>query len=354
MSFIITIVAFLAVIAVVVLAHEIGHFASAKFFGVRVDEFGFGYPPRIFGIKRGQTFYSINWLLFGGFVKMAGEEDPKVEGSLASKSAGKRLVVLSSGAIMNAILPLLLFSLAFIIPHDTVEGTVIIEEISAGSPAEQAGMLPGDVILSTGDKEVQNISDISRYIQLNLGKEIIFTVLHSDQITETVTVVPRWQPPEGEGAVGVLLKTEGAQVVSEQLSLWEAVPAGIQECVDTYTLFKNAILGIFIGSTSFEPLGPVGIAQVTGEFARAGIGPLLEFTAFFSINLAILNLLPLPALDGGRIAFVFVEWVRRGKRIKPETEGRIHMIGFILLIALLIAITLQDIVRIADGGSPLP
>jgi len=157
LSFIITIVAFLAVIAVVVLAHEIGHFASAKFFGVRVDEFGVGYPPRIFGIKRGGTTYSINWLPFGGFVKMVGEEDPKEKDSLASKSAAKRLVVLSSGAIMNAILPLLLFSLAFIIPHDTVEGTVIIEEINAGSPAEHAGMLPGDTIISAGDNEVQNI-----------------------------------------------------------------------------------------------------------------------------------------------------------------------------------------------------
>jgi len=354
MTFIITIIAFLAVIAVVVLAHELGHFTSAKAFGIRVDEFGIGYPPRIAGIKCGQTLYSINWLPFGGFVKMAGEEDPNIEGSLASKSATKRLVVLSSGAIMNAVLPLLLFSLAFIIPHDTVTGTVIVEEISAGSPAEQAGILPGDVILSAGSQEVQNISDVSRYIQLNLGKEITFTMLHSDQTTEKMSLVPRWQPPENEGAVGVLLRNEDAQVVGEQLSLWEAVPAGIQECVDTYILFKNAILGIFIGSTSFEPLGPVGIAQVTGEFAQAGIGPLLEFTAFFSINLAILNLLPLPALDGGRIAFVFLEWVRRGKRVKPEAEGRIHMIGFMLLIALLIAITLQDIVRIAGGGSPLP
>jgi regulator of sigma E protease len=350
----ITIVAFLAVIAVVILAHEIGHFATAKAFGVRVDEFGVGYPPRLIGVKRGKTTYSLNALPFGGFVKMAGEEDPKVKDSLASKSIAKRLIVMSSGSIMNALLPLLLFSLAFMIPHDVVVGTVVVEDVAPGSPAEAVGFQPQDVILTAGGKEVKSNYDISRYIQLNLGQEITFMVRHSDQTIEEISVVPRWQPPEDQGAIGVLLHTIDASIIQEQQSFWEAIPSGVNQCTETYILFKNAILGIFIGTTSFEPLGPVGIAQVSGEFAKAGIGPLLEFTAFFSINLAILNLLPLPALDGGRIAFVLVEWVRRGRRISPEKEGRVHMVGFMLLIALLIAITLQDIVRIIGGGSPLP
>ena len=348
------VLAFLAVIAIVILAHELGHFATAKAFGIRVDEFGIGYPPRIFGIKRGQTTYSLNAIPFGGFVKMSGEEDPDIKDSLASKSIAKRLIVMSSGAIMNALLPLLLFALAFVVPHDVAVGTVVIDEISPGSPAEGAGLQPQDVILIAGDKEVENTNDVSRYIQLNLGKEITFTVRHSDQTIQEVSLVPRWRPPEDQGAVGVLLTMEYITIIREQLSFWEAVPAGVRECADTYVLFKNALLGIFIGTTSLQPVGPVGIAQVTGEYAKAGIGPLLEFTAFFSINLAILNLLPLPALDGGRIAFVLLEWVRRGKRIKPETEGKVHLIGFLLLIALLVAITLQDIVRIIGGGSPLP
>ena len=350
----ITIVSFLAVIAVVILAHEIGHFATAKAFGVSVDEFGVGYPPRLIGVKRGKTTYSLNALPFGGFVKMAGEEDPKVKDSLASKSIAKRLIVMSSGSIMNALLPLLLFSLAFMIPHDVVVGTVVVEDVAPSSPAESVGFQPQDVILTAGGKEVKSNYDISRYIQLNLGQEITFVVRHSDQTIEEISVVPRWRPPEDQGAIGVLLHTTDASIIQEQQSFWEAIPSGVNQCIDTYILFKNAILGIFIGTTSFEPLGPVGIAQVSGEFAKAGIGPLLEFTAFFSINLAILNLLPLPALDGGRIAFVLVEWVRRGRRISPEKEGRVHMVGFMLLIALLIAITLQDIVRIIGGGSPLP
>jgi len=351
---VITILSFLAVIAIVVLAHELGHFATAKAFGVRVDEFGIGYPPRIFGIKRGQTTYSLNWLPFGGFVKMAGEEDPKIKDSLASKSAAKRLIVMSSGAIMNALLPLLLFGLAFMIPHDTVVGTVVVNEVSPGSPAEIGGFEPGDVILSAGGEEVENTSDVSRYIQLNLGQEITFTVRHADQTEEDISVVPRWRPPQDEGAVGVLLATEDAEIVKESLPFWEAVPAGFSQSAETFVLLKNAVLLMIFGQESFEPIGPVGIAQVTGEFAQAGIGPLLQFTAFFSINLAILNLLPLPALDGGRIAFVLLEWIRRGKRVSPETEGKIHMVGFMLLIALLVAITLQDIVRIVSGGSPVP
>ncbi len=351
----IALASFLVVIAIVIIAHELGHFVTAKASGVRVDEFGLGYPPRLFGIKRGQTTYSLNALPFGGFVKMAGEEDPKAADSLAGKSIATRLLVLSAGSLMNALLPLLLFSLAFMIPHDVVVGKVVVEEVAPGSPAEMAGFLPQDTIISVGGgSEINSRIDVSRYIQLNLGNEATFLVEHSDLSTEEVTLIPRWRPPEGEGAIGVTIGTVDASIVKEQQPFWEAIPSGVNECVETFVLFKNAILGLFIGADEFEVGGPVAIAQISGEVAQAGISPLLEFTAFFSINLAIINLLPLPALDGGRIAFVLLEWVRRGKRISPQKEGRVHMIGFALLIGLMLAVTYQDIIRIIGGESLLP
>jgi regulator of sigma E protease len=121
---------------------------------------------------------------------------------------------------------------------------------------------------------------------------------------------------------------------------------GASECVEAFVLIKNEVLKWVIGATTPQVTGPVGIAQITGEAAKAGISPLLEFTGFISINLAIINILPLPALDGGRIAFVLLEWVRRGKRVPPKTEGLVHLIGFALLIALILVITYQDIIRI--------
>lgn len=342
-----TLLAFVAVLAIVIIAHELGHFVTAKLSGVKVLEFGMGYPPRIFGIKRGGTIYSLNWLPFGGFVKMMGEEDPKDKGSLARKSHATRLLVLSAGSIMNALLPLLLFSIAFMLPHDAIHGSVLVNEVAEGSPAEEAGILAGDYILEIDGHEINSNIDASRYIQLNLGNETEFLVRHETGVTETVTLTPRWQNPEGQGATGVNIGTVDYEIVKESEPFFSAIGKGVTQTGETLVLFKNSILQLFAGQESFELAGPVGIAEMTGEFARAGVSPLLEFTAFFSINLAIINLLPLPALDGGRIAFVLVEWVRRGKRIAPETEGKIHFIGFMLLIGIMIAVTFQDIIRIA-------
>jgi len=351
---IITILIFLGILAVLILAHEAGHFASAKAFGIKVDEFGLGFPPRLIGIKRGETLYSLNAIPLGGFTKMAGEEDPQVERSLASKGVGTRLVVLSAGSIMNALLPIVLFSIAFMVPHDVATGDVLVEEIAPNSPAEAAGIEAGDIILSLNDEPVHNISDLHRYTHLNLGKEVNLVVRHSDATVEELQLIPRWKPPEGEGAMGVAVRMPEATIVSQSYPFWEAIPMGVSECIETYVLFKNEVLKWFIGATSPQVTGPVGIAQLTGEVAKAGISPLLQFAGFISINLAIINIFPLPALDGGRIVFVLLEWVRRGKRVSPKTEGLVHAIGFATLIAAMIAITYQDVIRIIAGESFIP
>jgi regulator of sigma E protease len=322
--------------------------------GVRVLEFGIGLPPRLFGIKRGDTIYSINLLPLGGFVRLAGEEDPSVQGSLAGKGIATRLLVLSAGALMNFILPFLLFSIALMVPHQIYKGDILVEDISPNSPASQAGILPGDVILAANGRPLNHGGELSRAIQLNLGKTMVFTVKHSDGTIEEIKLVPRWRPPAGQGNVGVSTNTTNLVTVITHLPFWQAIPEGASDCVETFVLFKNGIISMIIGTAPAQFTGPVGIAQLTGEIASAGLSPLIEFAAFLSINLGIFNIFPLPALDGGRIAFVLLEWIRRGKRIAPKTEGLVHLVGFGLLIVFFLAITFQDISRIASGGSLIP
>ena len=350
----ITIVSFIVIIVVLILAHELGHFVTAKASGVRVDEFGLGFPPRLLSVKRGETIYSLNAIPLGGFVKMAGEEDPKLSRSLASKSIGTRLLVLSAGSLMNLLLPFLLFSIAFMVPYNLVIGQMVVEEVAPNSPAASAGIESGDMLLKVNGKPVRNIGDLHRYIQLNLGKEITLLVKHPDSTAEDVQLIPRWKPPEGQGAIGTIVSTLHPTIVNQHYPFWKAIPMGARECIETLALFKNGIVSMIIGTAPVQVTGVVGIAQITGEVAKAGISPLLEFAAFLSINLAIINLFPLPALDGGRIVFVLLEWVRRGRRVSPKIEELVHRIGFALLMAAFLLITYQDIIRIINGGSLIP
>lgn len=349
-----TLVAFLFVLALIIIAHELGHFATAKAFKIKVEEFGIGFPPRLLSVKRGETVYSLNAIPLGGFTKMAGEEDPGIERSLASQKPWKRLVVLAAGSIMNFLLPFLLISIAFMLPHQVVYSDVNVIEVAPGSPAEAAGISAGDRISGINGVVINNTADANRQIQLNLGRQITLAYVRSGIEYET-SLVPRWKPPEGQGALGVTLQSDNATVARESVPFWKAVPQGFKETFETLGLFKNAILSLVTGSAPAGGIaGPVGIAQLTGEVARAGVSPLLEFAAFLSINLGIINLLPLPALDGGRIAFVLLEWIRKGKKIPPKKEGLVHLVGFVLLMLLMVAVTIQDLIRIAGGGSLAP
>ncbi len=350
---ILTIVVGIVALSVLIIVHELGHFFAAKATGISVEEFGIGFPPRAYGRKWRGTIYSINWIPFGGFNKIAGEADPTVPKGLASRGYGIRLLVLSGGIIMNLLLPFVLLSVAYMVPHDIVSGQVMVEEIAPNSPAEMAGIKAEDTLISVEGHEIKNGGDISRYIQLNLGKEISISVEHADASTETVELTPRWRPPEGEGAIGILYRTENAVIVSESYPPWEAIPIGARSCIEALVLYKNGIAGIILGTIPFTPAGPVGIVQITGEVAQSGISPLLELTAFISIAIAITQLIPFPALDGGRILFVLLEWIRRGKRVSAKTEGIVHSIGFMILLGLIVLITYQDIIRWISGGSLL-
>ncbi|MFC1847589.1 RIP metalloprotease [Chloroflexota bacterium] len=343
-----TILTGLIVLSVLIITHELGHFITAKASGVRVEEFGLGFPPRLLSFNWGETRYSLNAIPFGGFNKLTGEEDPELPRSLARKSRGIRLLVLSAGSLMNLLLALLLFSIVFMLPHDVKTGQVSVEEVAPNSPAAMAGIETGDIILSVNDQPVDSNAKLNQHIQDNLGKETTIFVQHRDSTKESVQLIPRQQPPEGEGAIGVAIRTV------KQYPFWQAIPMGASRLVQTVVLWVDGLISVFAGEVTASFVGPVGLVQLTGEVAKGGIGPLLDITALISLILGICNLFPLPAIDGGRITFVLLEWVRRGKRISPKTEGIVHLAGLALLMVFLFAITYQDILRIISGDSLIP
>ena len=349
-----TIISFFVILLVLILVHEFGHFISAKIFKIKVEEFGIFLPPKIAGFKHGETIYSINALPLGGFVRLSGEEDPKAPGSLAGKSIPVRLITLGAGSIMNLLLPFVLLSIAFMLPHQTVvndifkdNGEVVVTQISPDSPAANAGIKANDTILSVNGEQILNVGDYERLIEENLGKEITIAVKHSDTTMAEVVLTPRVQPPEGEGETGVAITT----VVTKSYPFWKAIPMGAVRYWDILVLLKDGIVQSIKGEIPFEVAGPVGIAQTVGEVARTGMANLLVLTSLISINLGIVNIFPIPAFDGGRIVFVLLEWIRRGKRVSPKTEQLVHTIGFMILLALMLLITYRDIVRIISGGS---
>lgn len=349
-----TIIAFAAILVVLIIAHELGHLAAAKMVGVKVEEFGLGFPPRVFAIKRGETEYSLNLIPLGGFCRMLGEEDPKETRSLASKNKRTRILVLSAGSLMNVLLPVVLFTASFALPHQVVQEQVRVDKVDPGSPAETAGVMPGDVILEINGNAVANRGELASGIRSHLGTEIAILVQQGQDSPRLVRLVPRWNPPAGQGAIGVQLGSAEFATAREFQPIWQAAVSGVKTTWDTLVLFRNEILGWFIKKQAPQVAGPIGIAQVTGEVAQAGLSPLLAFAALISVNLAIFNLLPIPGLDGGRLIFVFLEWVLRGRRVSPRREQLVHFIGFAVLIALVVLVSYFDIMRITAGESLMP
>ncbi len=350
---ILTIVYGVIVLSVLIIVHELGHFIAAKSCGVWVEEFGIGFPPRIYGRKFGDTIYSINWIPFGGFNKISGEVDPDAPRSLASRGYLVRLLVLAGGIIMNLVLPFILLAVAYMVPHDIAVGHVEVQEVYAGSAAEMAGIEPGDTILAVNGHEIRNGGEFGRYLMLNLGGEVTISVEHADATAEDIRLTVPWRPtPEGS-IIGTSSLTQDREIVSESYSFFPAFGVGARNCIETLGLYKNGIIGMILGTVPFVPAGPVGIVQITGEVARTGISPVLELAAVISIAIAVTQMIPFPALDGGRILFVLIEWLRRGKRVSPKVEGIFHSVGFIILLGLMVLITYQDIARWISGGSLL-
>jgi regulator of sigma E protease len=348
-----TIVIFIAMLAVLILSHEFGHFIVAKRSDVKVEEFGIGFPPKLASIKRGETVYSLNLIPLGGFVKLLGEEDPTEPRSFASKSIGTRALILATGSLMNLVLPIILFSTAFMIPQNVLMEQVQVQQVASDSPAAEAGIEQGDIILAINGHNINNRGDLDYYVQLSLGSETTLLLNKAANGEQEVTLVPRWTPPEDEDALGIeVTAVEGSkQIVRQSYSPWTATALGTQRCVEILILFRNTIRSWIIGATTPQVAGPVGIYQMTRQVAEAGLIPLIVFTALISLNLGIINLLPLPALDGGRLVFLLVELARRGKRVSTRVEHLVNTIGFAVLILIMCVVTYFDIARIIGGGS---
>jgi len=351
-----TAVAFLVVLGLAVLVHEAGHFWSARKAGITVLEFGFGYPPRIktLGVRDGVE-YTLNAIPMGGFVRMLGEEDPTAPGSFASKSAWARIRTLAAGPVMNLLLAVVLFTVTAVMGQQTAVGRVLVTDVAAGSPAEAVGIRAGDLILDIAGQTVRNTAELVERTRAVLGQEVSLTLLRGSE-TLTVRLIPRTQPPAGEGAIGVQISMqEGWTTETVRRPIWEAPWQGLQDAWSALTLTVDALVQLIRGTVSpREITGPVGIFQVSGIVARSGLANLIRFAAFISVNLSLMNLLPLPALDGGRIAFILLEKLRGGKRIAPQHEGLVHFIGLLLLMALMLLVSYFDVLRIASGELPLP
>jgi len=359
---------FVGMLVALIVIHELGHYITAKLFHVKVLEAGIGYPPRAWGFTWRGTIYSINWLPLGGFVRLLGEEDPSDPQSLAAQPAWKRLIVLVSGSGMNFILPIILFAIAFMLPRQVAVGPAVIDVVEEGSPAAAAGLKPDDRIISLDGDKVKNTQEAGRAIRLNTGETITFVVerpLSGGGFEKVSTdIKARWAPPGGQGPTGIQIHNQisGSQICvtsnlpqcreTEQYSLWNAVPKGWTATIDALRLARVQVFSIFYGGSGPDVAGPVGIADATGEVVKeAGWKTLLDFAALLSINLAIINVLPLPMLDGGRMAFVILEVVRRGKRVAPEKEAIVHLVGLALIVLSAVVITYFDVIRLIDGRS---
>lgn len=347
LQWLLQILAFLVILSIMMLVHEWGHFVTARRAGIVVQEFGFGLPPRLFGVERGGVVYSLNAIPFGAFVKMLGEEDPTHEGSFASKGKLTRAIVLAAGSGMNFLLAVAAFGLAYLTgwPSPAVN-TVTINRVVAGTPAEAAGLQPGDLVVSLNGQAVPYTDDFRRITQENLGKTISVVVTRDGRELR-LSVAPRVDPPKDQGAMGVAIGSE-TRVIGH--GLLESVRFGFERAVGVIELTLKAPVMVLQGMMPADvvrPIGLPGMAQVAGGAAQAAAEtgfwyPLLTVTATFSAGLAVANMLPIPALDGGRLLFVLIEAVR-GRRVSPEREGMFHLVGIVVLLTLMVLISVNDL-----------
>lgn len=354
-----TVLLFIVVLALLVLVHELGHYLAARFFGIDVEEFGIGFPPRAWHVKKGDTVWSVNWIPLGGFVKIKGEDDPTKTGpgTFSHKPASIRTIVIAAGVFMNLVLASLLFAVGFSVgvpqiaedlpPYAKVsDPRVQVIEVLADSPAERAGLKAGDIILAIDGRDFDRIEDIQAYV--NSAEAPVAVDIRRGKETFTKELAAERDPDSGRKIMGVAL-VESAIV---SYPWWYAIPKGIAA---TGFYVKEIVLalfdllkGLFVGAKpGVEFSGPVGIAVLTGQAARLGFVYLLQFAALLSVNLAVINILPIPALDGGRLLFILIEKFR-GRSVRPVVEAVIHRIAFFLLLGLIIIVTLKDISRYGD------
>lgn len=338
----ITLIAVIFVFGLLIIGHEFGHFITAKLSGVKVLEFSFGMGPRLLKLGRGETEYSIRAFPIGGFVRMLGEEesidDPR---SFSTKPAGAKAAIIAAGPIMNMVISAIIFA-AIAITVGYMKPVVSSyyrnpETPAVQYPAEKAGIEKGDRIIAVNNKKILTYDDFRMFMYDNGGKSFILTVKRNG-VLKNVVITPAKD-------------TDGSYLIGIMASYGKAGPIeGIQYGILSTTSYAKQILGflrgLLIGKASTGDVsGPVGIVKITGEAAKQGFGSLLLFTAYLSINLAIMNLIPFPALDGGWLIIILIEAIRR-KKIDQEKIGVVNFIGFAFLITIMILITFRDVARL--------
>ncbi len=377
-----TLIAFVAVLSILVFVHEFGHFWTAKKLGLIPEEFGFGFPPRAVGIYRDKdgrwryvfgkkkindaadTIYSLNWIPIGGFVKLGEDDDPGDDPNhFNNRPIWQRTIILLAGVTMNIVLAAALFAFGFTIglpqaldnlaPGAKVSDQHIqIVEVLPGTPAEEAGIKVSDIIVSVDGNQFKKSDELIKYVDEHQGEEVVYVIKRGgEEIKKTVT--PKVMAETGRGGIGIGIMEVGLV----RYPVWRAVWEGLKTTayligaiiIAFYKLIKSLLLGA--GLTS-SVSGPVGIAAMTGQMARMGLAYLIQFAALLSINLAIINALPFPALDGGRVLFLIIEKIK-GRPVKKEVESTIHYIGFALLMLLVLVVTFKDIGRYSQTWQAL-
>lgn len=387
MATLFTIIIFVVVLSVLVIFHELGHFLTAKKCGIAAPEFGLGLPPRIFGVQifkkasipllgkkkwhfkfvkgnaelddSGPTVYSLNWLPLGGFVRIKGENgnDRHEKNSFASHPIWQRLIVIAAGVIMNIILACLLLSVCFMVGmpqanDDVSKGGKIVSQngvqvvqVTANSPAQQANLRAGDRIISANDQSISTETELQKIVNDFTDKELTLKVKRGDADVN-VLVKPQYDQELQRGVTGIVIY----QTVLARYPFFQAIGMGFKQAIllliAIVVAFGELFKQLFTGTSNLgaQLAGPIGIANLTGQMAQIGFVYLLQFVAILSVNLAVLNMLPFPGLDGGRIVFLLIEKVRR-KPLRQEIENVINNVGMWLLIILILFITAKDVYK---------
>lgn len=371
-----TVLIFLAVLSVLVVVHELGHFLAARLAKVEVEEFGLGFPPRLVGwFKNGRghwravswrskkhhhTIFSLNWIPLGGFVRLRGEdgvERPGDQSNFANKTIGQRILIIVAGVVMNIILATVIFigGLSIGWPQATdnlgpqakiINKQVAVMEVIADSPASQVGLQAGDLIVGVNDQPLASIAELRRINQDSAGQPVAYQINRQDKMLE-LEISPRiMESSAGQYSLGVALAESGLVTYAWPRAIWEGFRLTALSLRDIAVGFWQLLAGLFQGQNmSDQVAGPVGIAVLTGQISSLGWIYLLQFVALLSLNLAFINILPLPALDGGRLLFIAIEKIT-GRPTKAKIEAVIHNIGFILLLVLIVFVTFQDVLRL--------
>lgn len=376
MDYFVTILVAILTLGILVLIHELGHFLVARYFKIKVLEFGFGLPPRAWGKKIGETIYSLNWLPFGGFVHLLGEDDTNPEvlkdsRSFAHQNLFIRSAVVIAGVTMNLVLAIILYTVVlasqnfqtelpllndhhFVGVEQSVKSAIIVQSVTPDSPAAKAGLLSEDRIVSADNQPLSTSQDLIKLAKERAGQPITLSLERGPSLApQSVTLTPRTDPPAGQGPMGVSLS--GFKTVRLKYStIPQKVFSGF---IHSYNLASYSIDVIrSLASTSIAekttaPIsqgvsGPIGIFQIVGVILKTGdLRIYLDFMAALSLNLAVVNLLPFPGLDGGRLAFFLVEFVTR-KKPHPTFEKYVHSIGLIILLAMIVLVTASDLRKI--------